>query len=607
MNKVIGQILKKTGISVIILISGAVLGYLLLCLAFCIRISPKKAESTMNFFAGEGYYPRASLKDGTADHFHDYYPDVLDYFTDELICSYSTDNPEGNFFTRCFSFYGLYWHGYIVVLRPLFALLNLSGIRILNLVAQILIAAYLAYLLYSRTKRKRYAFAWLTVYYLLLPNCLSVNFQNSDIFYIGALAAIVFLQFKEKFVKNFNYIFLFLVAGMCTSYFDFLTYPIMSFAVPAVMLVLFWDELKEWKGLWKIFHPVLSFFAWGVGYLAFWSEKWLLSDLITGGSVLRTAVGETHFRTTTAMVDRLLAVNKNWIYMAWWPIMAVVIIWLAFWIVCIVRRGWKKDFRVFGMAFICLTVPLWYLIASEHTGTHTIFTWRNAVAAVMALLFIVCITTEEAEAEKKEAEKKLLGSVGSRITAVLLSLILGFILFRVVPTNEKIVNNYQSDGTTEPVPGGINDALEFQFVPGHWIITEFELLMKSDDPEGYYEVILMDGDRALYSTKAYVKDANAADIHYMKVLWPVHKGKSYTVRVSTEHIKDGGSIGFAYEDELNELSGNDVHPFLQVIYYTVPVELRFIAWNIITFVSVLLMAEYMLLYLFQNRKKNNNI
>ena len=123
MNKIIVQILKKTGISVIILVGGAVLGYLLLCLSFCIRISPEKAENTMSFFEEAGYYPRASLRDGTSNHFNDYYPDVLDYFTDELICRYSTDNPDGTFFTRCFSFYGLYWHGYTVVLRPLFGCL----------------------------------------------------------------------------------------------------------------------------------------------------------------------------------------------------------------------------------------------------------------------------------------------------------------------------------------------------------------------------------------------------------------------------------------------------------------------------------------------------
>ena len=598
MNKTIVQIAKKAGVSALILIGGAVLGYLLLFFAFFIRISPERAEQTIRIFEEQGDYPRASQRDGTTDHFHDYYPDVLDYFTDELIVRYSMETPDAPPLLRCLSVYGLYWHGYIVLLRPLLSIFDLTQVRTLNLAVQMLLAVYLSILLYAKMGKKRYSLAWFSAYAMLLPNCLGDNFQNSSIYYVGVIAAIVFLQFKDRFVKNYNYVFLFLIAGMCTSYFDFLTYPVMSFGIPAVMLVLFQEDIQGFRGVKKTVHPLLAFFTWGVGYLAFWSEKWIISDLLGGGSIFKTALGETHFRTSSGLAERILTVNKNWSYMAWMPIILIVAVWVILWMVHMIRKGLKKDVRVFSLASLWLVMLAWYLVASEHTRTHTIFAWRNAMIAVMSLLFIICITTENS------GEMFPVKSLMSRITMVVITLITGVILFRIVPTNELSVMNYQSDGTTGYIPSGEKNALTFDFVPAHRVITQFELLLQSEDAEGYYEISLMDGEKTVYTTIAYSKDANAANVHYMKVFWPVKKGKHYSIRVSTEHMNDKCFIGYAYEDELPEVSANEAYPFMQVFYYTVPVEMRFILWNIITYVSLLLMCGYLILYVADSRAVN---
>ena len=588
------NVLKKTALSVAILVGGAILGYLLLSLVFFIPISPEKTEEIVGSFSREGYYPRANYRNGNSENFLEYYPDVQDNFTDEMIFEYSMGNPTISPFIHCLKHISRYWHGYAIIIRPFMKIMGLAELRTLNMGAQLLLAAYLAFLLYFETKKKRYSLAWLTVYFMLVPNLMSYNFQNSDIFYIGVISAIVYLRFKTFFNKNYNFVFLFLVTGMCTSYFDFLTYPIMSFGIPAAVFILFsmnsdggYDVKKSVR---QLLQTVLSFGLWGIGYLGFWFEKWVLSDLIAGETALAIGMSETRFRTGANWVERLEGVNKNWLYMAFWPFIFVIAVWVSVWCVHILRKGLRKDARVLPLSFLWLVMLAWYIAVGEHSRSHTIFTWRSALISIVSLVFIICVTTEAYG--KGEG---ILPSLKSRLFFVTGCLIVCFGLALLVPSDRIEYNNYWSDGTTEVMPRNAKDALEFQFTPQHRIITEMELLLKSDDLNGYYDIFLADGEKTLYTIRADQEKANSANIHYLKVFWPVTKNKTYTIRVSNEGVNADSFAGYAYENSMAEIADNDVYPFLQVMYYTVPNQKRLILWNYITILSLVLICGYMAL------------
>lgn len=87
----------------------------------------------------------------------------------------------------------------------------------------------------------------------------------------------------------------FLVIGMCTSYFDFLTYPIFTLGMPLVILLLCRYISEEKKGAVKA--VVLNSIFWVVGCFGFWFEKWVLGSLLTEENIFVDALGSIIERT----------------------------------------------------------------------------------------------------------------------------------------------------------------------------------------------------------------------------------------------------------------------------------------------------------------------
>lgn len=60
-----------------------------------------------------------------------------------------------------------------------------------------------------------------------------------------------------------------------TSFFDFLTFPIVSLGIPLVIVI---DELADRKFVDKIRSVIILSISWGMGYAEFWALKWVLGD-----------------------------------------------------------------------------------------------------------------------------------------------------------------------------------------------------------------------------------------------------------------------------------------------------------------------------------------
>ena len=139
--------------------------------------------------------------------------------------------------------YGRYWHGYLVLLKPLLLFCSYMDIRMLNVLAQGTLLLYLLLQLKKSGARCIPALgaALAVLQAWLLPLCLQYSTAC-----LTALAAMCLLvRFQSHFEKD-GVVLFFLGTGMVTSYVDFLTYPLITFGLPCVLwLMLEKDRQKN--------------------------------------------------------------------------------------------------------------------------------------------------------------------------------------------------------------------------------------------------------------------------------------------------------------------------------------------------------------------------
>lgn len=130
--------------------------------------------------------------------------------------------------------YARYWHGYLIPLRILLCIFNITEIRILFILLFLVLATTLLMLINKKTNiwvMLVFLTAFISVEYLYI----GVSLQGSSIFFITMLASII-LIYRYKKIKDFP--LLFLIVGSLTSFFDFLTVPLLTLGIPFTIFFL---------------------------------------------------------------------------------------------------------------------------------------------------------------------------------------------------------------------------------------------------------------------------------------------------------------------------------------------------------------------------------
>lgn len=286
--------------------------------------------------------------------------------------------------------YSRYWHGYVVFLRPLLQFLNLNEIRSLNLFFVILCLCTLTHLLYVRKKGK-YIIPLLLAYCVLNPMAISVSLQYSTIFYVTSLSLIVFLRFYgcTTFIKN-QWLF-FMIIGMATSYFDFLTYPVVVLGFPLIISLAMEEKMTMKSGMKRL----VGYSAiWCVGYVGMWASKWGLSSLIMRKNYFVSAIQALQFRSggeipsgeasqsvrlMQVLISKFEAIEHN----------MVIYLAAAFILVCVigvlVSKGRRQYLPTsFSILLVAIYPVIWYAGTRNHSAIH-VFTYRGLSVSVFAL------------------------------------------------------------------------------------------------------------------------------------------------------------------------------------------------------------------------------
>ncbi len=296
--------------------------------------------------------------------------------------------------------YAKYWHGYLLFLRPLLILTDYHGVRMVNMVLQALTIIFvLIGLVHSNTKRA--IIPYLLTMLWLAPWQTMASLQYSSCFYVANIGMLAVLFMRRRGIRIDKYGYAFLIIGMLTSFFDFLTYPVVTWGLPAVLLISFELDANIWKKIWRVADTGLS---WSVGYLGMWLEKWILAAHLTGQDVVNDGLISVRFRTSNeeaigTSVSRVRAILGNGRRFLIHPAtIAAIVVLLIFGVLAIVRRIKKKEVAITVTSVLVRAVPylliamvpfIWYLLVANHSIIHCRMTWRDMVVSAFAgLVFI---------------------------------------------------------------------------------------------------------------------------------------------------------------------------------------------------------------------------
>ncbi|MCD8241544.1 MAG: hypothetical protein LUD73_03895, partial [Lachnospiraceae bacterium] len=343
------RLLKGIGV----LLGGIILGTVGMCLVFLLPVEPMQEhmrESLESFMEeGENPFLLEGIKGSSLDNYTDatmlglaVYQSEKPFYQSAMMPISHTDEAgtiealeeyltEGGAEEE--DSYARYWQGYLLFLKPLLLFLNLGQIRILNgIVAALLTLAIL--LLLCRRGMQRGAVAYLLAILALFPVTIPFSLQFSTCFYVGSLAVLAVLAGYDRLEQNQSWPYLFLVTGICTSFVDFLTYPVFTFGMP-VVLWLVMDRRKWQDSLRQLLQNGL---AWCAGYLGMWMGKWTVGSLLTGQNLWSEGLANVLIRTSGEAYDdkvnRIFAILRNFYIYAnvWGVLLAIAVLgWLIFW------------------------------------------------------------------------------------------------------------------------------------------------------------------------------------------------------------------------------------------------------------------------------------
>ena len=247
------QLLKSFQIVLI----AVLVGYITLSFSYMIPVKPMQEhmKQSIDSFINQDIYQEINSYGSNG---------MIDNFTDSLMISHAINGSNSNPFVKSLENqrfseadkdqrivikdylntgtsnqtinYNRYWHGYLTILKPALFLFEYTTLKTINLVVSIVLILLASILFYKKTNLT-YALGFIGSILVLQPYIISQCLQYSSTYYISLISIILILlkYDKEKYLSD--YIYLFVIIGCLTSFFDLLTAPLITFGLPLLTLI----------------------------------------------------------------------------------------------------------------------------------------------------------------------------------------------------------------------------------------------------------------------------------------------------------------------------------------------------------------------------------
>lgn len=490
----------------LILILATVVGYLALVIAYKIPVNAASKAETYQYMEYMGWDPavnnRYSRYESSFDTFE---PAILNDSTDKVILQKAYAEEEGSPFINALYMqgYGRYWQGYVAVLRPIFKLMNYWDFHLINSLLQLFLVFCLCFLIQKETGKFRYTCACISSYFLLMPVAVALSLQYTPVFYMAYLSSIGVLLLKDR-LKPSHIIFYFLLVGILTNYFDFLTYPLLSWAFPLCWYFVIHPKYSNIKD--RFLMVVTSSIGWVFGYVGMYFTKWTLLFFICGREMFDTCavfhafdyVGEipADLFVTKETYYRFDILFTNWRHYLFSGSVCILVLWILWGLYHVFKNQGKLNSNSLIWLLITLSSPAWFLVFTSHTMLHHVFTYRIYGASILAFLLLLC---ENATQSDRPSFK--LSVLVKKGVILAMAFLIGFLTTHIA--RENVTALYGGDFQEVTLAPG--QTLTGTFLPTFSRVRQFALMGKtSEGTDG--NILVTISDEATNYTLTYDKD-----------------------------------------------------------------------------------------------------
>ena len=397
-------------IKIVIIIAMILSGYLLLVLVYAMPTErmEKHVQESCYILEGEGVYPELEgLTISKLDNFTDAlmllkasFPNSEDNWKAAVrVEGYSVENKDP-FQTLLAVYkygaedvgsgaYSRYWHGYLLFLKPLLILFHYGQIRYIIMFMQLLLFSLLIERL--ARQKKELVFPTVCMWFFVNPIATMNSLQYNNVLTLTFIAMLIVVCFADHWRRDVGrWGIFFLAVGGLTSYFDLLTYPLVTLGVPLIL----WISLSGCGEIGESIKNIVTMSAnWVIGYGGLWGGKWILGSIITGDNIIQNAVGAIRTRTSSLLLpgnkitylDVLLEQFPLSERYAWGGagLLACLLVYKIF-------RQKKDKVKNFLPYMIVGAYPFaWYYILKNHSFIHSFFTYREFTIALYAILVYI--------------------------------------------------------------------------------------------------------------------------------------------------------------------------------------------------------------------------
>ena len=297
--------------------------------------------------------------------------------------------------------YTRYWHGYLVYLKPLLSVLSISRIKVLQMSLQLLMLFAVVLCIYKRNGLMT-ALAFFISMLVVNPVSMAICIEFANIYNIMLIAILVMYRFE--LFESGKVWKLFLGVGICVAYFDLMSFPLLSLAIP---LILYLVNSRE-DGRTQFGAVCASSFAWVFGYGGMWVSKWVISDLIYHNGALSESFSQVAMRSSggqdaaesTGIFDAVTG-NLGSLSIG---ILLFFFIFTVYLFVLIWKRRNSLDEKAVKGSLMPLLIGLypfvWMIVVREHSAAHHFFAHR-----LFAITFLALLVTFTGIAESGKAKE----------------------------------------------------------------------------------------------------------------------------------------------------------------------------------------------------------
>lgn len=296
-----------------------------------------------------------------------------------------------------------YWHGYLIWLKPLLFFTTYFSIRQILMSIEFIMFIWL--IIKLALMNQKYLAASVVVLWLFFnPVSTSLSMQYFTATFVMLLASLV-VVYKPKCINStFRLCIFFMLVGCMSSYFDLLSFPLVTFGIPLTLHV-YLSKNKTFKEFFMLLLKTGIF--WTLGYFGMWFLKWSLMSVFLGSEVflhikaqfamragdgIRNALILNHLGLSNAdgLAGRILSFGDTMIELAYSGLNIIVLFIVLFVIVLTVfilckSRLFKAP--LFFQYLIISFIPfVWGFVVLSHTNANMFFTYRILSVSLFALL-----------------------------------------------------------------------------------------------------------------------------------------------------------------------------------------------------------------------------